>query len=387
MTEIPFNRPYLVGTEAGHIEEAARRGWLAAGGEFGRRCEAALAERTGAERVLLTHSATAALEAAALLSGIEPGDEVVLPSFTFVTTASAFALRGATPVFVDIDPETLCIDAEQVAAAIGPATKAIVPVHYAGVGCDMDELSALADEHGLALIEDAAQGLAAGYRERPLGSIGSLGAISFHETKNVTCGEGGALLINDPELISKAETVWDKGTNRRAFERGDVEWYSWVELGSSFGMGEVDAAFLWGQLEELDAITERRLAIWRAYHEAFAELEAEGLLRRPIVPDDRDHNAHMYYLLLPDREARDGLIESLDEIGIHAVFHYVPLHTAPAGERLGRAHGELPVTEEMSARLVRIPLWTGMSEPEVERVIEGVRETVGAGASVRSQRG
>ena len=380
MEPIPFNRPYLVGTETSYIEQAARGGWLAAGGDFAARCEAALAERTGAKRVLLTHSATAALEASALLAGIGPGNEVIMPSFTFVTTASAFALRRATPVFVDVDPETLNLDPAAVEAAVTDATKAIVPVHYAGVGCDMDALSAIAVDREIVLIEDAAQGLMSSYRERPLGSLGSLGAISFHETKNVTCGEGGALLVNDPEMVERAEIVWTKGTDRARFERGEVDRYTWVEVGSSFGLGEVSAAFLYGQLEQVEKITERRLELWHRYHDAFAELEEAGALRRPVVPADRTHNAHMYYVLLPDREARDRLLADLSECQILAVFHYVPLHGSPAGERLGRVAGSLATTEDVAGRIARLPLYTGMTEDESGRVIEAVRDSVRASA-------
>ena len=376
MDPIPFNRPYLVGTEAGYIEQAVDAGWLAAGGSFTRRCEGWLREATGSPQVLLTHSCTAALEASALVLGLGPGDEVIMPSFAFVTTGSAFALRGATPVFVDIEPITLNVDPERVRAAVGPATKAIVPVHYAGVGCDMDALLALASERRLKVVEDAAQGLLASRGGRPLGGMGQLGAISFHETKNVTAGEGGALLVNDPALRERAEVVWEKGTDRRRFHRGEVDRYTWTELGSSFGPSEVGAAFLWGQLEAADRITTRRLEIWRRYHEAFADLERDGRVRRPVVPPECVHNAHMYYLLLPDHDARTRFIRELAARDILAVFHYVPLHSSPAGRRLGRPHGELTHTDELSARLVRIPLWTGMDDPTVERVIANVREVI-----------
>jgi dTDP-4-amino-4,6-dideoxygalactose transaminase len=375
---IPLNRPFLVGTEASYIEEAVRGGWLAAGGAFTARCEEWLERRTGCHKAFLTNSCTAALEAAALVSGLGPGDEVIMPSFTFASTATAFALRGATPVFVDIEPETLTIDPERAADAVTPATRAIVPVHYAGVGCEMDELGSLAEEHGLLVIEDAAQGLLSTYRGRPLGGIGGLGAISFHETKNVTSGEGGALLVNLPELLDPTEIVWEKGTDRRRFDRGEVDAYRWIGLGSSFGASEVTAAFLWAQLEEADRITERRRTIWDRYHEAFADLEAEGRVRRPAVPPGRTHNAHMYYLLQPNRESRTTFIEELARRRILAVFHYVPLHSAPAGQLLGRAHGELRHTDDLSSRLVRLPLWTGMDEDMIERVVEAVREVVRA---------
>ena len=376
---IPFNRPFLVGTETAHIEQAVREGWLSAGGSFTARCQEWLQKRTGCELALLTHSCTSALEASTLIAGIGPGDEVIMPSFTFVSTASAVAIRGATPVFVDIEPETLNLDPEQVEEAVTPATRAIMPVHYAGVGCAMDELLAIADRHGLLVFEDAAQGILASYRGRALGSMGQLGSISFHETKNVTCGEGGALLVNDAGLRERAEIIWEKGTDRRKFNRGEVDRYTWVDLGSSLGASEVSAAFLWGQLEAADSITERRLAIWNRYQEGFAELEADGLVRRPVVPEDRVHNAHMYYLLLPDLGRRTRFIAELGARQILAVFHYVPLHSSPAGARIGRAHGELTQTDELSARLVRLPLWAGMDEATVSRVIAAAREILVAG--------
>lgn len=375
---IPFNQPSLTGRETAYVEQAVRDRRLAGGGRFTARCEAWLEDRTGCEKAFLATSCTSALEAAALLGGFGPGDEVVMPSFTYVSTANAFALRGATPVFVDIEPETLTIDPERVADAITPATKAIVAVHYAGVGCDMDPLRALADRHDLLLIEDAALGLLSSYRGRPLGGVGDMAAVSFHETKNLTCGEGGALLVNTPSLREQTEIVWAKGTDRGRFDRGEVDRYRWVGLGSSFGANEITAAFLWAQLEHADAITERRRAIWNRYQDAFADLEAEGRLRRPVVPASRTHNAHMYYLLLPDPNARTAFIGELAARQILAVFHYVPLHTAPGGRRFGRAHGDLVNTDELSARLVRLPLWTAMSEPDVERVVEAVREAVGA---------
>ena len=375
---VPFNRPYLTGREMGHVERAISSRRLASRGEFTGRCERWLEDRVGCGRAYLAKSGTSALEAAALLAGVGPGDEVVMPSFTYVTTATAFALRGATPVFVDIEPLTLTIDPERAAAAITPATKAIVAVHYAGVGCDMDAMRALADEHGLILIEDAALALLSTFRDQPIGGLGDLAAVSFHETKNLTSGEGGALLVNDRDLRERAEIVWEKGTDRTAFDRGAVDKYQWVGLGSAFGANEVTAAFLWGQLECADEITERRRLIWDAYHEAFADLERDGLLRRPVVPSDRTHNAHLYYLLLPESQPRAGFIDALAARGVHAVFHYVPLHSAPAGLEFGRAQGELDHTDRLSAQLVRLPLWTGMGPVETDRVIEAVREAVGS---------
>lgn len=378
MNEIPFNRATLVGTEADYIEDAVKRGWLSAGGHYTALCEEWLAEQTGAHRALLTHSCTAALEGSALLAGLGPGDEVIMPSFTFVTTATAFAVHGATPVFVDIDPETLNIDPERVAEAITPATRAVVPIHYAGVGADVPRITEIAANANAVVIEDAAQAILATRDGRALGTLGDFGTLSFHETKNVTCGEGGALLVNRPDLIERAEIVWQKGTNRRQFERGEVQKYTWVDIGSSFGLGEVAAAFLWGQLERAAEVTNKRLAIWERYHEAFAELEADGLARRPCIPAGCQHNAHMYYLLLSSAEARPRFLSDLRSRGVSAVFHYVPLHTSPAGARIGRAAAALPVTEDLSARLVRLPLWSDLESDDIDRVIESVKASLRA---------
>jgi dTDP-4-amino-4,6-dideoxygalactose transaminase len=367
---IPFNKPYMTGRELAYIADAHARGHLAGNGAYSKRCCAWLEERLGSRKALLTHSCTAALEMAAILSGVGPGDEVIMPSFTFVSTANAFTLRGATPVFVDVRPDTLNIDETLIEAAITHRTKAIVPVHYAGVGCDMDAIMDIARRHDLLVIEDAAQGLLAEYRGRPLGSIGHLAALSFHETKNIISGEGGALLINDPRFVERAEIVWEKGTNRSQFFRGEVDRYTWVDLGSSYLPGEIVAAFLWAQLEDADAITGRRLGIWSRYHEAFADLEAAGRVRRPIVPDDCEHNAHIYYLLLPGLAERSAFIARMRELGIGPVFHYVPLHSSPFGCSAGRAHGSMAQTDACSDRIVRLPLWIGL-EDELELVIAG----------------
>ena len=373
---IPFNVPHRTGQESTFMEEAVANAHLSSDGPFTARCKAWLEERTGTHTALLTHSATAALEAAAMLSDAGPGDEVLMPSFTFVTTATSFALRGATPVFVDIREDTLNLDVEAVAAAIGPATKAIVAVHYAGIGCDMDALTRLAADAGVMLIEDAAQAIMSERDGRPLGTIGALGALSFHETKNVTCGEGGALLVNDPELVERSEIVRDKGTNRKRFFRGEVSKYTWVDLGSSFGMSDLNAAFLWAQLAEAEATTARRLAIWDRYHAAFEELEDDGRARRPVVPSGCTHNGHLYYLLVPSREARTTVLRALNERDINAVFHYVPLHSSDAGRRYGRAAGDLSRTTSLSERLLRLPLWPDMSDAQVDRVIGAVRAAV-----------
>ena len=301
---------------------------------------------------------------AAILSGVGAGDEVIMPSFTFVSTANAFVLRGATPVFVDIRPDTLNIDETLIEAAITPRTKAIVPVHYAGVGCDMDAIMAIADRHDLLVIEDAAQGLMADYRGRPLGSIGHLAALSFHETKNIISGEGGALLINDARFADRAEIIWEKGTNRSQFFRGQVDKYTWVDLGSSYLPGEIVAAFLWAQMEEADAITTRRVDIWETYHRSFGDLEAAGKVRRPVVPDECLHNGHLYYLLLPSLASRTAFIERLVGQGVQPVFHYVPLHSSPFGRTVGRTVGDMTQTESISERLVRLPLWLGLEEQQ-----------------------
>jgi dTDP-4-amino-4,6-dideoxygalactose transaminase len=373
---ITFNRPHATGREFAYIEQAIENRHLSGNGPFTERCTNWLEERLGAVRVLLTFSCTSALEMAAILADLRPGDEVIMPSFTFVSTASSVALRGAIPVFVDIRPDTMNLDEARVADAITGRTKAILPVHYAGVGCDMDSIMAIADENDLFVIEDAAQAICASYRGRPLGGIGDLGCLSFHETKNVNCGEGGALIINNEEWVERAEILQEKGTNRSQFFRGQVDKYTWVELGSSFLTSEINAAYLWAQLEAADEITARRLEIWHAYHERFARLEAAGRARRPVVPDGCEHNAHMYYLLLEDVETRVRLIADLRKQGIQAVFHYIPLHSSPAGRRFGRTQRRLGVTDRVSECLVRLPLWVAMSDAEIERVCEAVEASL-----------
>ena len=353
---IPFNKPHLGGKELWNIAQAHARGQMAGDGSFTKQCQAWLEARTGSQKALLTHSCTAALEMAAILADLQPGDEVIMPSYTFVSTANAFALRGAVPVFVDIRPDTLNLDERKIEAAITPRTRVIAPVHYAGVGCDMDVIMAIAERHGLLVIEDAAQGIMASYGGRPLGAIGHLGAFSFHETKNIISGEGGALLINDPALAERAEIIREKGTNRSQFFRGQVDKYTWVDIGSSYLPGEIIAAFLHAQMEEADSITARRLALWQRYHAAFEPLEQAGRVRRPIIPDGCDHNAHMYYLLLRDLDDRTAFIQAMKAEDIHCVFHYVPLHSAPQGQRIGRAADDLAVTTDLADRLVRLPL-------------------------------
>ena len=371
-TRIPFNKPCMTGRELWYIAQAHTNGHLAGDGVFTKRCHAWLEELTGANKALLTHSCTAALEMAAILSGIRAGDEVIMPSYTFVSTANAFALRGAIPVFVDIRDDTLNLDESLISAAISPRTRAIVAVHYAGVGCEMDSILAIAAAHGLMVIEDAAQGVMASYKGRALGAIGHCGTYSFHETKNIISGEGGALLVNRPELVDLAEIVWEKGTDRSRFFRGESDKYTWQHIGSSFLPGELVAAFLWAQIEEAHTLTARRLAHWTRYHAGFATMEAAGRLRRPIVPTECVHNGHMYYLILPDAETRDRLLAGLKQRGINAIFHYIPLHSSPAGARYGRAHGELPVTDRISASLLRLPMWNDLSNAMIDEVIDAV---------------
>jgi len=368
---IPFNKPYMTGKELWYIAQAHSNGHLAGDGSFSKRCSAWLQARTGAHKALLTHSCTSALEMAAILSNVKPGDEVIMPSFTFVSTANAFVLRGAVPVFVDIRRDTLNLDETLIEDAITDKTRAIVPVHYAGVGCEMDAIMNIANRYGLMVIEDAAQAVMATYKGRPLGSIGQLAALSFHETKNIISGEGGALLVNDAKFGERSEIIREKGTNRSQFFRGQVDKYTWVDIGSSHLPGEIIAAFLWAQMEEGDAITRQRLALWNNYHQWFAEAEKAGKLRRPVVPAHCAHNAHMYYLLLPDLARRTALIEKLRELGIYSVFHYIPLHSSPAGERYARVHGSLAVTDDVSERLLRLPLWAGLEANQIE-VIQAI---------------
>ncbi|EXI88304.1 MAG: UDP-4-amino-4-deoxy-L-arabinose--oxoglutarate aminotransferase [Candidatus Accumulibacter regalis] len=359
---IPFNKPYMTGRELWYIAQAHAAGQLAGDGAFTLKCHAWLEARTGAHKALLTHSCTAALEMAAVLANLQPGDEVIMPSYTFVSTANAFVLRGAVPVFVDIRADTLNIDETRIEAAITERTRAIVPVHYAGVACEMDTIMDIARRHGLVVIEDAAQGIMSAYKGRPLGSIGDLGALSFHETKNIISGEGGALLVNNTGFAERAEIIREKGTNRARFFRGQVDKYTWIDVGSSYLPSELVAAFLYAQMEEAETITRQRLATWNSYHQWFAEIENKGAVRRPVVPAHCSHNAHMYYLLLPGLEQRGTFIEELRKNGIQSVFHYVPLDRAPCGQRVGRVHGELTNTWDLSDRLVRLPLWIGVDE-------------------------
>ena len=372
---IPFNRPFVSGAELDNIRRAIDAGHLSGDGSFSSRCHEWIARNTGAARALLTHSCTAALEMAALLTDVGPGDEIIMPSYTFVSTANAFALRGATPVFIDIRPDTLNLDESLIEAAITDRTRAIVPVHYAGVACEMDAVLSTARRHNLYVVEDAAQSIFSRYKGRPLGSMGDVGALSFHETKNVISGEGGALVLRDHAFVHRAEIIREKGTNRGAFFRGEIDKYTWVDLGSSYLPSELVAAFLWAQLENGETLTARRLRMWQCYHDAFAELETGGLLRRPIIPAHCMHNAHMYYVLLPNLAVRRAVLSDLAAAGVKAIFHYVPLHSSPAGRRLGRTLGDLPITDAAGDRLVRLPLWFGL-EDRLEEVIELVRRSV-----------
>jgi dTDP-4-amino-4,6-dideoxygalactose transaminase len=369
MIRIPFNRPYIVGRELSNVAQVQANGHLSGDGPFTRHCHLWLEQHAGGGKALLTHSCTAALEMAAILARAEPGDEVIMPSYTFVSTANAFVLRGAVPVFVDVRADTLNLDERQIEAAITPRTRAVVPVHYAGVSCAMDVILEISGRHGLLVIEDAAQGMMSTFRGRPLGSLGHLGAFSFHETKNIISGEGGALLVNDRALAARAEIIREKGTNRSQFFRGQVDKYTWVDVGSSFLPGEMVAAYLAAQLEEADAITAARLALWERYHDAFEELEREGRLRRPVVARGGTHNAHMYYLLLPDLQQRTEFIEHMKAREIQCVFHYVPLHSSPYGRQVGRASGTMAVTDDVADRLVRLPVWVGLEE-HLDRVID-----------------
>lgn len=375
----------MTGKELVYINEAHARGNLAGDGEFTRKCNAWLEDRIGCSKALLTHSCTAALEMAALLADLEPGDEIIMPSYTFVSTANAFVLRGAVPVFVDIRADTLNIDETKIEAALTDKTRAIVAVHYAGVACEMDTIMEIANRHRLLVIEDNAQGLGSSYKGRPLGSIGHLAALSFHETKNIISGEGGALLVNSAKFSERAEMIWEKGTNRNQFFKGQVDKYTWVELGSSYLPSELIAAFLWAQLEQADDINPRRLDIWHNYHQQFAELEKQGKLRRPVIPADCQHNAHMYYLLLPDLQERTAFINSLKQHGIGAVFHYVPLHSSPMGKQYGRMSGELKNTDELSDKLVRLPMWLGLEE-ELDDVIQLIINILDSGMNILDRR-
>ena len=369
---IPFNWPYMTGKELHYISQAHLVGNLAGNGPFTEKCNAWLEGHTGCHKALLTHSCTSALEMAAILINVQHDDEIILPSYTFVSTANAFVLRGGVPVFVDVRPDTLNLDEKLIEKAITAKTKAIVPVHYAGVACEMDTILDIAERYNLFVIEDAAQGMMSAYKDRKLGSMGHLGTYSFHETKNVISGEGGALLVNNQRFSDLAEIVREKGTDRSQFFRGEVDKYTWQHIGSSFLPSELTAAFLWAQLEEAEDLTNRRLAIWEQYHESLSSLEDSELLKRPSIPKTCRHNAHMYYIVLPDPQMRDRLIEELNEQGINAIFHYIPLHRSPAGKKYGRISGSLKVTERVSDCIIRLPMWVGLKQEQIKNVVAAI---------------
>ncbi len=377
---IPFNRPFLPeGTEA-RLREALASGHLSGDGPLARRCQALLEHILGAPRVLLTTSCTHALELAALLLGLGPGDEVIFPTFTFVSTANAFVLRGVRPRFADIRPDTLNLDERRLGGLITPRTRAVVPVHYAGVGCEMDALGALAGRHGLAVVEDNAHGLFGAYRGRPLGTFGRLAALSFHETKNISCGEGGALVVNDESLVERAEVLREKGTDRSRFFRGQVDKYTWVDLGSSWVVSDVLAALLCAQLEAWALIQARRRRVWLYYAERLRDWALAQGVRLPTVPAHCEQPYHLFYLLLPSPEDRRALLTHLKAQGVQGVFHYLPLHLSPMGRTFGGAEGDCPVAEAVSDRLVRLPLYCGLTEADLKRVVAAVRSfRTGAG--------
>ena len=381
---IPFNRPYVTGHEMANIMQAHTEGVFSGNGPFTKRCQAWFEKQTLCHKVLLVHSCTAALEMSALLANIQPGDEIIMPSYTFVSTANAFVLRGGIPVFVDVRKDTLNLDETLLEAAITAKTKAIVPVHYAGVACAMEPILAIAKHYNLITIEDAAQGVMAHYHGKALGTLGDLGAFSFHATKNIISGEGGALLVNDPNYALRAEILWEKGTNRTQFLKGEADKYTWQDLGSSYLPGEIIAAFLSAQLESAQDITQQRLRIWSYYHEILAPFEKTALLRRPTIPVECEHNAHLYYVLLPDHIDRQAVLSDLKREGIQAVSHYVPLHSSPAGQRFGRASGAMDITNHFSEQIIRLPLWVGLTQNQQERIVETLTHSIASYATKRS---
>ncbi|MBC8107970.1 MAG: dTDP-4-amino-4,6-dideoxygalactose transaminase [Anaerolineae bacterium] len=370
---IPFNRSSLLGREMEYIASAMSVGQIAGDQQFTRKCQALLEQTLGVRKALITSSCTHALEMAALLLDIKPGDEVIVPAFTFVSTVNAFVLRGATPVFIDVRSDTLNLDERKLESLITPRTRAIVPVHYAGVGCEMEVICETAKRRSIVVVEDNAHGLFGRHRGKPLGTFGALATQSFHETKNITCGEGGALLINDPRFIERAEIIREKGTNRSRFFRGQVDKYTWVDIGSSYLMSDVLAAFLFGQMEQWETVQSRRKVIWDRYDSELRDWTDQYDVRRPIVPAHCEQAYHMYYLLMPTLAARTALIDHLKSHGILSVFHYLPLHLSDMGKRLGGRAGDCPVTEDVSDRLLRLPFYNGLSEADQMRVVETVR--------------
>ena len=371
---IGFNVPPVIGTEEKYVKKAIASHKICGDGEFTKRCSKWMEEKFNAKSVLLTTSCSSALEMSALLADIKPGDEVIMPAYTFVSTANAFVLRGATVVFVDIRPDTMNIDEKLIEDAITDKTKAIVPVHYAGVSCEMDTIMDIAKRHNLKVIEDAAQGVMAKYKEKYLGTIGDIGCYSFHETKNYSMGEGGAVVFKDNKYTDLAEIIREKGTNRSQFFRGQIDKYTWVEYGSSYLPSDINAAYLWAELEQADEINNNRLETWNFYNDNLKELEEKGFIERPYIPKECEHNAHMYYIKTKDLKERTKLIKFLKENGVEAVFHYVPLHTAPAGQKYGRFHGEDQYTTKESERLMRLPMYYGLKQEDKEKVVELIKK-------------
>ena len=371
---IHFNVPPVVGNELQYMEEAIKNRKICGDGIFTKKCSAWMEEKTGTAKDLLTTSCTHAIEMSAILSNIQPGDEVIMPSYTFVSTADAFVLRGAKVIFVDIRPETMNIDERLIEEAVTERTKAIVPVHYAGVACKMDEICDIAKRHNLFVIEDAAQGVMSFYKGRPLGTLGDYGCYSFHETKNYSMGEGGALLIKDPKNIERAEIIREKGTNRSKFFRGQIDKYTWMDAGSSYLPSDLNAAYLWAQLEKAEEILNDRMASWNLYNQLLKELEEEGYIRLPEIPEECTHNAHMFYIKTKDLEERQNLISFLKAKGVGAVFHYIPLHSAPAGKKYGEFFGKDIYTTSESERLLRLPLYYKLSNDSIEKIVEAIKE-------------
>lgn len=372
--KIPYNKPFIVGKELHNISRAViEYGHLSGHGEFTKSCHDWLEKNLGCRKALLTHSCTAALEMAAIIVNIQPGDEVIMPSFTFVSTANAFVLRGGVPVFIDIREDTLNLDESLIRSAISERTKAIVPVHYAGVPCDMDTIMKIAKDHGLWVIEDAAQALLSEYKEEKLGSIGHLGCLSFHETKNIISGEGGALLINEKQFMERSEIIWEKGTNRNQFFKGEVDKYTWVDIGSSYLPSELTAGFLLAQMDEAERIIEKRRKLFNSYLENLKDLDMEGKIKLPAVPSPRGYNGHIFYIITGGLEERTRLAAFLKEKGILSVFHYVPLHSSPAGVRFGKTVNNLSVTNDLSNRLLRLPLFFDLKFREVEYVCNQIK--------------
>lgn len=371
--KIPFNKPYIIGNELNNIKVAIiEYNQISGDGAFSHKCQDWLEQTLNCKKALLTHSCTAALEMSAILADIQPGDEIIMPSFTFVSTANAFVLRGGIPVFVDIRPDTLNIDENKIESAITSKTKAIVPVHYAGVPCEMDTIMKIANQYNLLVIEDAAQGLLSIYKGKQLGTIGHLGALSFHETKNIISGEGGALLINDMDFCERSEIIWEKGTNRKQFFRGNVDKYTWVDIGSSFLPSEMIAAFLWAQLENAEDIIDNRRKSFDAYYFALKSLVDAGKIRLPYIPEDHSANGHIFYIITNSHEEREALLQHLQDNGIVAIFHYVPLHSSPAGEKYGQFDSELKNTDSLSLRIIRLPLYYGMTTEDIEYIVNSI---------------